>query len=569
LSEFELKFESAKAVKGQIIADFITEHRDPSINLLEITPWALLFDGSSCGKGGGVGILLISPRGEMFKFAIPIQPVVTNNQAEYEEAKASIWRFQLKEAKAISIDIYGDSELVIKQLNGQYECRNDILKNYYEECKEILKSSQLVILQHIPREHNEEANRLAQSASGYRENQEVFANDVCTFGSDLAEDDWTKEIVDYLENPSQKVSRKLRYKAIKFVLLDGHLYYKSLDGVFLQCLGQEEAKRMMSEVHDGLCGAHQSAYRMKWVIRHTGCYWPTMLEDCFEYYKGCQDCQRFGNIQRVLSSTLNPIIKPLPYRGWGIDLIGQINPPSSKEHKFVLLVTDYFTKWVEEIPLKRVTLENIVEFVKEHIIYRFGIPQTITTDQGTQFTSSEFREFAESMGIKLLNSSPYYAQANGQAEASNKIMIKIIQKKNDQKPWEMQSDSRRVVLQKDLSSKVYSDLMMDELEDLHTIRLRALENIEKNKMRVAKYYNKKVKVKQFAEEDSVWKVLLPIGTKYSTFGKWSPNWEGAFRVVRCTPGNVYILKTLLGEEFTTVINGRYLKKYCRSVEVDR
>jgi transposase len=75
----------------------------------------------------------------------------------------------------------------------------------------------------------------------------------------------------------------------------------------------------------------------------------------------------------------------------------------------------------------------MVEFVKEYIIYRFGIPQTITTDQGTQFTSSEFREFGESMGIKLLNSSPYYAQANGQVEASNKIMIKIIQKKIDQK----------------------------------------------------------------------------------------------------------------------------------------
>jgi hypothetical protein len=50
----------------------------------------------------------------------------------------------------------------------------------------------------------------------------------------------------------------------------------------------------------------------------------------------------------------------------------------------VLLATDYFTKWVEAIPLKKVTSENMVEFVKEHIIYRFGIPQTITTDQGTQ-----------------------------------------------------------------------------------------------------------------------------------------------------------------------------------------
>jgi hypothetical protein len=123
-----------------------------------------------------------------------------------------------------------------------------------------LKSFQLVILQHIPREHNEEANRLAQSASGYRENQEAFAMEVCAFGSDLAEDDWRKEIVDYLENPSRKVSRKLGYKAIK------------LDGVLLQCLGLEEAKKMMSEVHDGLCGAHQSAYRMKWVIKHTGCF---------------------------------------------------------------------------------------------------------------------------------------------------------------------------------------------------------------------------------------------------------------------------------------------------------
>jgi hypothetical protein len=124
-------------------------------------------------------------------------------------------------------------------------------------------------------------------------------------------------------------------------------------------------------------------------------------------------------------------------------------------------------------------------------------------------------------------------------------------------------------LQKDLSSKDYSGLMMDELEDLHMIRLKALDNIEKNKIRVAKYYNKKVKVKQFAEGDLVWKALQPIGTKYSAFGKWSPNWEGPFQVVRCTPGNAYILKTLLGEEFTAAMNGRYLKKYYPSIEVDR
>jgi ribonuclease HI len=248
--------------KERVVAYLSRKLLDPETRYsAEITPWALFFDGSSCGKGGGVGIILISPRGEMFEFAIPIQPTVTNNQAEYEELLRGLQ--YLKEAGAVSVEIYEDSELVIKKLNSQYECKSDALRNYYEECREILKSFQLVILQHILREHNEQANRLAQSASGYRENQEAFAMEVCALGGDLAEDDWRKEIVGYLEDPSRRVSRKLRYKAKKFVLLDGSLFYKSLDGVLLRCLGPQEAKNMMSEVHDGICGAHQSAYRMK------------------------------------------------------------------------------------------------------------------------------------------------------------------------------------------------------------------------------------------------------------------------------------------------------------------
>jgi hypothetical protein len=186
-----------------------------------------------------------------------------------------------QEAGAVSVEVYGDSELVIKQLNGQYECKSEALRSYYEECREILKSFLLVALQHIPREHNEEANRLAQSASGYKESQEAFATNIYALGTDLAEDDWRKEIVDYLKDPSRKVSRKLRYKAIKFVLLDHILFYKSLDGVLLRCLGPEEAKRMVGEVHDGICGAHQSAYRMKWLSGKLGAsgrrYWRTTL----------------------------------------------------------------------------------------------------------------------------------------------------------------------------------------------------------------------------------------------------------------------------------------------------
>ena len=142
------------------------------------------------------------------------------------------------------------------------------------------------------------------------------------------------------------------------------------------------------EVHNGLCGTHQLAHKMKWMLRRTGYFWLTMLEDCFKYYKGCQDCQRFGNVQNAPTSQLHPIIKPWPFRGWGIDIIGQIYPYSSKGHRFILAATDYFSKWVQAVPLKSVTHREAISFVQEHIIHRFGIPQTLTTDQESVFMSN-------------------------------------------------------------------------------------------------------------------------------------------------------------------------------------
>ena len=109
------------------------------------------------------------------------------------------------------------------------------------------------------------------------------------------------------------------------------------------------------------------------------------------------------------AALLHPIIKPWLFRGWELDFIGQINPPSSKGHRFVFVATDYFTKWTKAVPLKNMTYREVIEFITEHIIHRFGIHQTLTTDQGSSFISNEVRDFAKSYKIKILNSSPYYA----------------------------------------------------------------------------------------------------------------------------------------------------------------
>jgi transposase InsO family protein len=100
----------------------------------------------------------------------------------------------------------------------------------------------------------------------------------------------------------------------------------------------------------------------------------------------------------------------------------------------VLVTTDYFTKWAYVVPLKNMTHKEVIHFILEYIMHRFGIPQTLEMDQGSSFMSHQVQEFAESLKIKLLISSPYYAQVNGQAESSNKTLIKLIKKKIEENP---------------------------------------------------------------------------------------------------------------------------------------
>jgi hypothetical protein len=79
-----------------------------------------------------------------------------------------------------------------------------------------------------------------------------------------------------------------------------------------------------------------------------------------------------------------------------MDFIGQIHPSSLKSHCFMLVATDYFTKWTKAVPLKNMAHKEVIEFITEHIIHRFAIPQTLTMDQGTSFTSGQVFEFVDS-----------------------------------------------------------------------------------------------------------------------------------------------------------------------------
>jgi hypothetical protein len=113
-----------------------------------------------------------------------------------------------------------------------------------------------------------------------------------TNGAVLA--DWRKALIDCLsERGRQWIER-----------FDNMLYRRTIDGLLLRCLGDDEAMIAMGEMHAGMCGAHQPTHKMRWALRRAGMYWPTMLQDCFRYYKGCEACQKFGRIQAAPESML-------------------------------------------------------------------------------------------------------------------------------------------------------------------------------------------------------------------------------------------------------------------------
>ncbi|KAL6225803.1 hypothetical protein ACLB2K_004652 [Fragaria x ananassa] len=124
------------------------------------------------------------------------------------------------------------------------------------------------------------------------------------------------------------------------------------------------------------------------------------------------------------------IHSPPPFAQWGLDLIG-ILPTAPGQFKYAIVAVDYYTKWVEAEPLAKITTECVKNFLMKNIYCRFGVSETIVTDNGTQFNNSNLIEFTKDMNTKIVFSSVAHPQTNGQVEAVNKIIKKLLKKKLD------------------------------------------------------------------------------------------------------------------------------------------
>jgi ribonuclease HI len=163
-----LTYEPLRALKGQILVDFIVEHGielDNEINYLTFTPWKLYFDGSVCKDGQGVGIVLISPNGAEIEMSSRLNFHCSNNQTEYQALLFGL--IMLRSMGVKHVEAYGDSLLVVQQVASEFQCLEGSLRVCLDACLGIIGSLAEFQIRHVPRHENQRANMLAQQASSY------------------------------------------------------------------------------------------------------------------------------------------------------------------------------------------------------------------------------------------------------------------------------------------------------------------------------------------------------------------------------------------------------------------
>ena len=221
---------------------------------------------------------------------------------------------------------------------------------------------------------------------------------------------------------------EIRRRTPRFVYYKNTLYRRSFDGLLLRCLDDEEAAKALEEAHSGICGAHQSGPKLHFQIKRMGYYWPTMVKDCMEYAKRCSACQFHANFIHQPPEPLHPTVASWPFDAWGLDVVGPLTPKSSDGHSYILAATDYFSKWAEAAVFREVKKETVVNFIKRNIIFRYGVPRYIITDNGKEFYNKLMDKLCNDFGFKQHNSSMYNAPANGLAEAFNKTLCNLLKK---------------------------------------------------------------------------------------------------------------------------------------------
>eukprot|EP00253_Pinus_taeda_P005173 PITA_05173 len=391
---------------------------------------------------------------------------------------------------------------------------------------------------------------------------------------------WFSDIANYLVSAqfpphlSSKEKRRTVRKSASFTWIRGNLLKLGPDQILRRCVREEEVFDILLTCHDGPCGGHFAAKRTTFKILQACYYWPTLHQDVRRYISQCDRCQRMGRPTPRDEMPLQPQVTLEPFEKWGMDFVGPINPPS-RQKSYIILCTDYLTKWAETKAIKATTKEKVAEFLRENIFYKFGYPRELVIDQGSQFTSNLIEGLLAHHKIKNRTSTPYHPQANGQVEVTNRALEGILTKvvSSSRKGWayhlveatwaynttwktttsftpyelvygkrallsiEFEYNTLRMAAQLDLDRSHAQQERLMQLNGLDEHRMQALLHSEVIQLQRKVWHDRHLNGKQFHPGDWV----LLYDSRHKDFkGKLRTRWLGPYAVEKCNE-NGYVL----------------------------
>ncbi|XP_057976008.1 uncharacterized protein LOC131163438 [Malania oleifera] len=627
LTEYDITYVTRKAVKRSIIAEYLADRAVNDYQSMEFdfpdqdidsidqekegnVGWMMLFDGATNVWGHGIGAVLISPEGKYYPVTAKLTFPCTNNIAEYE---ACVLGLQAAIDRGIKkLIVKGDSALVIYQLTGKWETRDSKLIPYQEFIQEMMQEFDTISFSHLPRESNLIPDALATLAALFKVESGIEIEPIrirmhrepayCIMTEEADGKPWFHDIKTYIQwkeypiGASNNDRKTIRRLAMGFFLDVEILYKRNHDLTLLRCVELQEARQIIQEVHDGVCGTHVGGHSLARKILRSGYYWITMERDCIEYVRKCHKCQIYGDRIQVPPTQLQVLSAPWPFSAWGMDVIGPITPKASNGHRFIFLAIDYFTKWVEAASYSNVTQNVINRFIRRELICRYGIPERIISDNAKNLNNEVMTKLCSQFKVKHHNSAPYRPQMNGAVEAANKNIKSILEKMTKTYrdwheklpfallayrttvrtstgatpfslvygmeaviPIEVEIPSLRVLKEAELTEAEWVQSRYDQLNLIEEKRLTAIVHGQLYQRRMMRAFNKKVRIRRFQEGDLVLKKILPIHN--DPRGKWTPNYEGPYVVKKAFSGGALLLSDMDGADLVHPTNSDAVKKY--------
>ncbi|XP_072087916.1 uncharacterized protein [Arachis hypogaea] len=283
----------------------------------------------------------------------------------------------------------------------------------------------------------------------------------------------------------------------------------------LKCLDRNEADLVLAEAHEGICGIHSGARSLEQKILRAGFYWSSLWEDSRKKVRTCDQCQKHAPIINIPAEHLHQFIISWPFNKWGIDILG-LFPTAPRQMKYLVVAIDYFSKWIEAQPLARITSSQMISFVWKYIIYRFGIPRHIVTDNETPF--------------RLV----YGSEAM--------IPIEI-----SQQSLRTQAENHDQARQAELD-------LIEEVRNTAAIRHRALQQ------QLGRRHAKRVQPRSFNIGDLVLR-KTEEARRPPSHGKLAVTWDGPYRVLEVLGRGAYRLEHLDGTKLPSTWNINSLKQY--------